>query len=758
MNRRNGRSLFFLSIIIALAAILRLYRLDVLPPGLYHDEAYNGLEALALLRGELFPQFHEVWEQVAFADAVATMPQHRFPIFFVGNYGREPLFYYLLALSLALVGVEPLAIRLVPAVAGIALVPAVYWLARELDRSALSSYKGHVLSGAEGTYARRHRLALLSALNVATWYWLVHFSRFGIRPMLMALVVTVTFACLLRGFRTERRWAWAVAGLGLGLSAYTYTPARMLPLVILGWLPIVTWIERGLSHRWRQWAIFATVALIVVAPLALFFLRYPEWFMFRTNYVTTDAVGVEASSRGDILIGNLGRVLGGFFLSGEWNLRHNLPGRPMLDPLQFVWLLLGLFVAVSQLLRELVTSLQPPSVRSGAHDKAAGAPSRGRSAEQISSLTHSLCPEPSARAQSNARPRGQTVYLGGYALLCTWLVVMLLPTYLTSDAPHFGRAIGITPAVAVLMAIGMDALWQRASRWRVPGWASALILAVALMCTGFLTIRDYLIRWAGHPDLDRSFQVDYVALAKYARTVPADETIYMTPPTAEYATIQFILAGQDRIKSFTGAAGAVPAGRKDHAATYLIRPGDGASLSLLRGRLPQGEVVASTSSFTAYRIPAVGPRVQPSTPRTATWADQIAMLGVDLPDGPFRPGERVPITVYWRALGDIDLAYTFFIHLLGPPNPATDSSLWGQHDAQPGDGTYATLAWDVGEIVVDEYVVPIPREALPGTYELVAGFYYLPTLERLPVIGGPGQSTNDRVLLKQVYITKSWKE
>jgi hypothetical protein len=134
------------------------------------------------------------------------------------------------------------------------------------------------------------------------------------------------------------------------------------------------------------------------------------------------------------------------------------------------------------------------------------------------------------------------------------------------------------------------------------------------------------------------------------------------------------------------------------------------------------------------------------------------MLGVDLPDGPFRPGERVPITVYWRALGDIDLAYTFFIHLLGPPNPATDSSLWGQHDAQPGDGTYATLAWDVGEIVVDEYVVPIPREALPGTYELVAGFYYLPTLERLPVIGGPGQSTNDRVLLKQVYITKSWKE
>ena len=91
---------------------------------------------------------------------------------------------------------------------------------------------------------------------------------------------------------------------------------------------------------------------------------------------------------------------------------------------------------------------------------------------------------------------------------------------------------------------------------------------------------------------------------------------------------------------------------------------------------------------------------------------------------------------------------------LSRANPATNSALWGQHDAQPGDGTYATLAWDTDEIVVDEYVVPIPRDALPGTYELVAGFYYLPTLERLQVIDGSGPSMKDRVLMKQVDITK----
>ena len=127
--RRNWLALILFLVITCLAAALRLYRLDALPPGLYHDEAYNGLDALALLHGEPRPLFHEVWEQVTFAGKVDTLPHGRFPLFFVGNYGREPLFYYLLALSLAVAGARPLAIRLVAALTGVLVVPAVYWLA-----------------------------------------------------------------------------------------------------------------------------------------------------------------------------------------------------------------------------------------------------------------------------------------------------------------------------------------------------------------------------------------------------------------------------------------------------------------------------------------------------------------------------------------------------------------------------------------------------------------------------------------------------
>jgi len=620
--RRNWLALILFLVITCLAAALRLYRLDALPPGLYHDEAYNGLDALALLHGEPRPLFHEVWEQVTFAGKVDTLPHGRFPLFFVGNYGREPLFYYLLALSLAVAGARPLAIRLVPALIGILVVPAVYWLAREL------------LGGDDA--ARGRRVALLAALSVATWYWPVHFSRFGIRPMLLPLVAALTFASLLRGLRTGRRLAWAAGGFWLGLSFYTYTPARMLPLAVLGWLAVVAWVERDfLRRRWREWAIFVIIAAAVAAPLAAFLIRYPEWIWFRAQYVATDAVGVEVQSLGEMLAGNVGLISRGFFLVGEKHLRHNLPGRPMLDPVQAMWFLLGLFITVARVARGLT--------------------------------------------QDATRNTQHTSRLTFYVPLLVWLLVMLLPTYLTSDAPHFGRAIGITPAVAVLMALGMDGLWTWARRQRWATWAVGL------------------------------------------------------------------------------AAGAMPAGRESHAVTYLIRPGDGTALSLLRRWLPQGGVVEAGPHFTVYRVPAAGRRVEPSTPLAANWANKIALLGYDLPDGPFCPGESVPVTVYWRALDEMDLPYTFFVHLLGPFNLATNGPLWDQHDAQPGDGTYPTAAWDTGEIVVDEYVVPIPTEAPPGEYELEVGFYYLPTLERLPVVDEAGQPIGDRVLLEEIHTYPSEK-
>ena len=127
---------------VLLGAFLRFWQLDTLPPGLYHDEAYYGLDALSLLQGKTFPQFYEGWELYA-NDAHGDHPPEptRFPIFFEGNYGREPLHIYLIALSMQIWGITPYAIRFTVAVSGTLGVFTTY-----LAASAIFSNEWKVMS------------------------------------------------------------------------------------------------------------------------------------------------------------------------------------------------------------------------------------------------------------------------------------------------------------------------------------------------------------------------------------------------------------------------------------------------------------------------------------------------------------------------------------------------------------------------------------------------------------------------------------
>ncbi|MBC8492791.1 MAG: hypothetical protein H8D43_03315, partial [Chloroflexi bacterium] len=98
-SRRFSAEWLPLLLVIAIAAALRFWALGNTPPGLYHDEAFNGLDALGVLEGER-------------------------PIFFEANNGREPLFVYLVALSVAVLGRSPGAIRIVAALLGTLTIPA----------------------------------------------------------------------------------------------------------------------------------------------------------------------------------------------------------------------------------------------------------------------------------------------------------------------------------------------------------------------------------------------------------------------------------------------------------------------------------------------------------------------------------------------------------------------------------------------------------------------------------------------------------
>ena len=90
-------------------AALRLYNLAELPISSGFDPAYYGLDALAILEGDL-------------------------PLYLATNYGREALFSYLVALLYAAIGLSDFGIHLAAAFVGILTIPMTYVAAVELLR------------------------------------------------------------------------------------------------------------------------------------------------------------------------------------------------------------------------------------------------------------------------------------------------------------------------------------------------------------------------------------------------------------------------------------------------------------------------------------------------------------------------------------------------------------------------------------------------------------------------------------------------
>ena len=677
---------------LALVALLltafgmRLYRLNDLPPGLFHDEAYNTLDAQALAAGLPHPRFYDSWEIYARTVHTTWPPATtRFPVFLEGNYGREPLFHYLGALAVALVGPRVWALRLVSAVAGVLAVLAAHMATRELFAD-----EPH----------RARRLALLATAVATGIYSLLAFSRLGLR--IITLVTFEGFAVALwwRAGRDLRlRW-WALAGLLLGLAQYTYIPARLLPVILA--YPTLVWLKRRSRQRprlLRGTLLALLVASAVIAPLFIFFVRYPAYLTLRAK-----AIAAVTPERGPaVMIANVERTLGGLIWRGDPNPILNLPNRPALDAVQSAFFVIGVIVCLRQIRRP-------------------------------------------------ARP-----------FLLIWAMMMHIPSVVSGVAPTFGRSIGGILPVAVIAAIGLEAIWAGGpARW--PGIRSLTTLALigTLVLSVGLTARDYFTAWAQLPDLPHILHEELATVGRYIGGLPDETVVYVTPTQENYATLLLAMqcperhgsvelgkwGTRDRPRDFYGPAGLLPAGDPGRETAYLILEGDDTTVTLLEATFPEGRWDVQNATFAAYRVPPSPGRARPQYLTHAEFADLIRLIGFDLPSTDVHPGDTLSMQLTWQALKLMDRRYTAFVHLLGPHNSTLDSSLWAQDDHEPGQATYSTDRWFPGEVVIDTFHLHIPTDAPPGEYTLSTGFYELETMERLPLV----DLESDRLLLTQVEI------
>ncbi len=130
-------------------------------------------------------------------------------------------------------------------------------------------------------------------------------------------------------------------------------------------------------------------------------------------------------------------------------------------------------------------------------------------------------------------------------------------------------------------------------------------------------------------------------------------------------------------------------------------------------------------------------------PLDADLGGQVELLGYDLSRDTASPGDTLTLTLYWRALREMDESYTVFTHVVAP-----DGSTSGQKDNPPVGGSYPTDLWLRGEVVVDAYEIPIAADAVPGAHSLEVGMYVAETGARLPVVG----ASTDAVALQTIAI------
>jgi 4-amino-4-deoxy-L-arabinose transferase-like glycosyltransferase len=652
--------------IILLAAFLRLHRIDSLPPSAGYDQAEYGLDALSILDGER-------------------------PVFLPTNFGREPMFSYLVAISFLFLSDYTTAIYVVSAIIGILTVPVVYLVADEM----FSSEPGYLARWG----------GLLAAFVTAVSYWHLSWSRLGMRVILVPLLTSLVIYFLWRGLRTGSRWRFVSSGFFLGLSMYTYQAARVIPVLVLFSFMYSLWARRSLSRRdLLGLALVTGVAVVVFAPLGYYFLDHPGSASQRIEQTLVVDASQDLPTQARALFSQVVRVVSVFGIDGDRDPRVNLPGRSALNPFLAILLLLGLGVSVWQLKKPLY-------------------------AVMLAWL--GLMSLPAVLTQYGAMTKRA---LGAFPAAAMLIAVgALAPCYVLRRrlAPRL-------PSVA-----------------RILSGLLSLALGVGLVYTAGATYHDYFLAWGQEENLFIHFEAGVSAIGEYVGALSSEERVYVSAPPADHPSIALASSRRKGIKGYNGRACIVLPARVAHGVTYVIVPSeDTRSLDLLPRYFPEGGIVGEgplyydQPYFMVYRAPAgAEAHIEPDYPLSVSWDGGIQLLGYALDAPVYQAGETIEITLYYWALNKIDVDYTVFVQLWGAPDPATGSPVWGQDDTEPCRRGYPTSSWERGEIMVDTLEIPISGQTPSGEYRVVMGFYHWPSLERLPVTDAAGQAVSDNAVI-----------
>lgn len=668
-------------LLLLVAFGLRTWQLTEVPPGLTHDEAAHGHDAAHILKGVT-------------------------PIYFTIGYGREPLFDYLNAGLIAGMGASLFTLRFSAAIWGLITLAATYRLTRMLFN---------------------WETATLALALMTVTFWPLVTGRQILRSDMLPAEMAVAGLLFVKSLNTRNvisKWL-LVIGLGLILAAslYTYIPARVLWLIF----PLTIVAHTLLSKTFNQspitnYKLLITNSLIAIAiafllasPLFVYLYQNPEAEL----RIGTLSGPLTALQGGDpsIVFNNAKEFLLAFVLPGHGDsfLAYTIPGKPIFDPVTFVFFVVGIVLLVVALFRRNV--LQGSSV---------------------------------------------PMTLTG-PLLLGWLALGIAPSLVTGPEALTTRVIGAQPVLYMIPAVGLAATitWGgERLKLLLPGglskpkqnpkpvklrWDFGIlgfgICSLFIVSLFIFTARDYFVTWGNSPEVRAAYQSTTIEMLKTVKGPTVISTVYPAAPHDPY--IGELFTTQDTrwvdarlaviLRPFENGAEPyqlmVPASTPLHPflATFFqqrvkmtVRADDLDPYFILYQPIPFHE------TDDAREKPVLN--------------DAVELQGSGWLAEAYKPGDVAEFFTGWHVLDPNKVApihaptfetdVNLFTHVLN-----ADGTIYLQQDRLDAP----SWDWQAGDTILQVHQFSIPSDAAPGQYSVEVGLYDRVTGERLTTADGADQ-------------------
>jgi hypothetical protein len=682
---------WFYAFILIAAFVLRAHQLTHYPPAINTDEAVNVIDAFHIIHTGNFPLYEE-------------------------DQGRpEPLYQLVLAGGVALWGSSVWGMRLISIFLSLLTIATLGWVTRQVLRD-LPDHTRHI--GAAGAM-----IALTVMIGDLT------LSRTLFRTNLELLCGLLSMGFVLRALASLRRRDFILGGLLGGLVLYTYTSGWAFPIGFIGLGITLLLFQRRQWRRWLPGMLLLTVcAAVIVAPVVFLALTYPRAVFGRAQSVL--------GGRGSMIDLAL-RAARQFFEAGDANPEYNVGNAPIISAAFLPLFLIGLAALFARIRTQsslfllcLLVAFNLPVVLSN-------------------ELPHGL------RVASEYVIVATIIGVGIGIIFTAFRYVPLLRT-----DPARVR-VALLALISLMLLHGQFAWNLYQDFWQQPGdWQLWKVYGYTLNHNEwfFRADRDDFAHWLNAQTTPILIPVDELQeattrtwlLPTYPTVITAGDDFRL--PAQTKLVIPWSLPLNDYMTETTSYAllsnGVItllpPLAQPTHAALISLMAG-GEPISRTGQLSKMGIVAALPESFQiAFASAAV------SDSPVASFAGDELRLQSWYGNTTIAPNDtQMPVTLMWSPQRRIGHVYAATLQLLtqdyrgiSETNHLTDRWL------------YPSTIWQLGDVIPDSFLLPLPPSLVPGGYRLALALYFA-SYPLLPAASIYPSDLNDKATIGWIKVPQT---